>query len=160
MNSSYSWELSYTCYDLCITDWASSCHVNNGGCAHFCQQTTIGARCTCRRGYVLDPDGRLCNDVNECSYDNACSQICNNTIGSYHCSCAVGYVLRPDGHGCKAEGKPVIFNIQYVGYGNNQLSWSIPVFPTTIFLVIVALPGLLTFSPKSKCFCFYNIWRL
>lgn len=88
-----------------IADWAASCRIKNGGCAHFCQQTTLGARCTCRRGYVLDTNGRSCLDVNECNFDNACSQLCINTLGSYRCECAVGYVLRPDGHGCKAQGR-------------------------------------------------------
>ena len=87
-----------------ITDWAASCLNNNGGCSHNCQQTTIGARCTCPLGYKLHTDGRTCLDVNECDFDNACSQLCRNTQGSYRCECAVGYILRPDGHGCKAHG--------------------------------------------------------
>jgi len=91
------------CISLC-TDWSVSCKVNNGDCGHLCQQTILGAKCSCHRGYMLQDDGRGCEDFDECSMDDVCSQICVNSPGSFRCDCAAGYILKPDGRGCKAQG--------------------------------------------------------
>ena len=38
----------------------------------------------CPGGYVLGPDWKTCEDVDECEIDNFdCSQICVNTPGTY-----------------------------------------------------------------------------
>ncbi|KAL3843281.1 hypothetical protein ACJMK2_021223 [Sinanodonta woodiana] len=84
---------------------AASCGSDNGGCSHTCQQTKIGAKCICPRGYLLGDDGKTCEDFDECSVVGTCSQICKNVPGSYDCSCAAGYTLKPDGRGCKATGE-------------------------------------------------------
>lgn len=73
------------------------------GCEQLCYQTKLGARCSCRLGYVLQQDGRSCKDINECDLDNICSQLCINSPGSFRCDCASGYILKPDGKGCKAQ---------------------------------------------------------
>lgn len=85
-------------------DWAANCDDNNGGCEHQCQQTTLGAKCSCHRGYTLLENGRDCADIDECGLENVCSQICLNTPGSFKCDCTHGYVLKPDGKGCKTQG--------------------------------------------------------
>lgn len=83
--------------------WAAKCSVENGGCEHRCQQTVLGAKCSCYRGYTLLPNGRDCVDIDECGFDSVCSQVCMNTPGSFRCDCTKGYVLKPDGRGCKAQ---------------------------------------------------------
>ncbi|XP_027621628.1 pro-epidermal growth factor [Tupaia chinensis] len=39
---------------------ADPCLHQNGGCAHFCQESFGAARCSCRGGFVTAPDGRSC----------------------------------------------------------------------------------------------------
>ncbi|TSL47575.1 Hemicentin-1 [Bagarius yarrelli] len=48
----------------------------------------------CPSGFVLDPVGPYCADVNECQDSNPCHQHCLNTIGSFRCACEPGYQLR------------------------------------------------------------------
>ncbi|XP_012876137.1 PREDICTED: vitamin K-dependent protein C isoform X1 [Dipodomys ordii] len=38
----------------------SHCGVDNGGCAHYCQEEGDGRRCSCAPGYELDDDQRQC----------------------------------------------------------------------------------------------------
>ncbi|MEQ2208192.1 hypothetical protein XENOCAPTIV_018968, partial [Xenoophorus captivus] len=53
-------------------------------------------------GYRLMPDGKACEDLNECTSTPAvCSQICENSVGSFHCKCAPGYIREPDGRTCR-----------------------------------------------------------
>lgn len=48
------------------------------------------------------PDGKACEDLNEClSTPAVCSQICENAFGSYHCKCAPGYIREADGRTCR-----------------------------------------------------------
>lgn len=71
-------------------------------CAQLCTDTLTGYYCSCRPGYQLMPDGKACEDVNECLVTPAvCSQICENTDGSYHCKCAPGYIREADGRSCR-----------------------------------------------------------
>uniref|UniRef100_A0AAQ5Z5D7 Low-density lipoprotein receptor-related protein 2 n=1 Tax=Amphiprion ocellaris TaxID=80972 RepID=A0AAQ5Z5D7_AMPOC len=71
-------------------------------CAQICTDTLTGYYCSCHPGYKLMPDGKACEDVNEClSTPAVCSQICENTVGSYHCKCAPGYLREPDGRTCR-----------------------------------------------------------
>ncbi|XP_057682782.1 low-density lipoprotein receptor-related protein 2 [Corythoichthys intestinalis] len=71
-------------------------------CAQQCTDTLTGYFCSCNPGFQLMPDGKACEDVDEClSTPSVCSQICDNTVGSYHCKCAPGYLREPDGRGCR-----------------------------------------------------------
>uniref|UniRef100_A0A7N8XVY7 Low-density lipoprotein receptor-related protein 2 n=1 Tax=Mastacembelus armatus TaxID=205130 RepID=A0A7N8XVY7_9TELE len=71
-------------------------------CAQLCTNTLTGYYCSCHPGYRLMPDGKACEDVDECrSTPSVCSQICENTVGSYHCKCAPGYIREPDGRTCR-----------------------------------------------------------
>lgn len=71
-------------------------------CAQLCTDTLTGYYCSCQPGYRLMPDGKACEDINECSSTPAvCSQICENAVGSYYCKCASGYIREADGHTCR-----------------------------------------------------------
>ncbi|KAK8737315.1 hypothetical protein OTU49_004436 [Cherax quadricarinatus] len=49
-------------------------------------------RCICPYGYTLAPDGRHCQDVDECSTPaNTCRFLCKNLIGTFMCICPDGY---------------------------------------------------------------------
>ncbi|XP_054269003.1 low-density lipoprotein receptor-related protein 4 [Macrosteles quadrilineatus] len=85
------------------------CNPNDNKCDQACVTMANGSiGCACLPGYILEPDGVHCRDINECAYvaDPVCSQSCENTVGSFTCSCSKGYVLRPDMRTCKALGSP------------------------------------------------------
>ncbi|KAJ8299613.1 hypothetical protein KUTeg_023673 [Tegillarca granosa] len=87
----------------------SSCGTNNGGCSQLCVTSDMGAKCSCKSGFLLMSDGKSCEDFNECELEGTCSQTCTNLPGSYRCGCVIGYELKPDGRGCKAlGGKPYL----------------------------------------------------
>ncbi|XP_056137305.1 fibulin-1 isoform X2 [Lampris incognitus] len=76
----------------------------NGNCAHQC----VGnGTCACFKGYKLKPDGKNCEDINECLLGASnCrgGERCINTEGSFRCqrevSCGTGYELT-DNNNCK-----------------------------------------------------------
>nr|XP_045622888.1 low-density lipoprotein receptor-related protein 2-like isoform X5 [Procambarus clarkii] len=78
-------------------------------CGHKCINTIIGFECACNTGYKLMPDGKACEDVNECrEVAGVCSQECFNTPGSYSCKCdETFYEREPDGRTCKRLDKTV-----------------------------------------------------
>ena len=50
---------------------------------------------------VLEEDGRVCDDVNECLDQNGgCGQRCENLEGYFRCDCDPGYTLNGDGLSC------------------------------------------------------------
>lgn len=71
-------------------------------CAQICTDTDTGYYCSCHPGYKLMPDGKACEDLDEClSTPASCSQLCDNIAGSYLCRCAPGYILEADGRTCR-----------------------------------------------------------
>ncbi|XP_043910917.1 low-density lipoprotein receptor-related protein 2-like [Protopterus annectens] len=84
-------------------------------CAHNCTNTLTSYYCSCWTGYRLMPDGKACEDINECKETpQICSQICENTVGSFICKCASGYIREPDGRTCRQNS-----NIEpYLLYSN------------------------------------------
>uniref|UniRef100_A0A7M5XB16 Uncharacterized protein n=1 Tax=Clytia hemisphaerica TaxID=252671 RepID=A0A7M5XB16_9CNID len=82
------------------------------GCQHKCLNNMGSFTCACNKGYKLLPDGKSCQDINECSTLNGgCNQICTNKPGSFQCSCRRGFRLSSDGKTCKdinecSEQKP------------------------------------------------------
>ncbi|KAF3688569.1 Fibulin-1 [Channa argus] len=75
-----------------------------GKCAHNCVGNDT---CACFKGYKLLPDGKSCEDINECLLGASNCRIgerCINTMGSFRCqrevSCGTGYELT-DSNNCK-----------------------------------------------------------
>uniref|UniRef100_A0A672HT80 Fibulin-1 n=1 Tax=Salarias fasciatus TaxID=181472 RepID=A0A672HT80_SALFA len=75
-----------------------------GKCAHVCEGNNT---CACFKGHKLKPDGRSCEDINECllGVSNCrAGERCINTEGSFRCqrevSCGTGYELT-DTNNCK-----------------------------------------------------------
>ena len=83
----------------------SSCLENNGDCHQLCRSTPYGPTCECHRGYVMNEDARICQDIDECQHVGLCSHFCINTPGSYKCKCAEFYELSSDKHVCKARSR-------------------------------------------------------
>uniref|UniRef100_A0A8C9T7X7 Fibulin-1 n=1 Tax=Scleropages formosus TaxID=113540 RepID=A0A8C9T7X7_SCLFO len=79
-------------------------YLGGGQCSHHCLGN---GTCACFTGYKLKPDGRNCEDINECllgSHDCQLGERCINTAGAYRCqreiSCGSGYELT-DSNTCK-----------------------------------------------------------
>ncbi|XP_050929160.1 fibulin-1 isoform X2 [Lates calcarifer] len=75
-----------------------------GKCAHSCVSKDT---CACLKGFKLKPDGKSCEDINECLLGASnCrgGERCINTEGSFRCqrevSCGTGYELT-DNNNCK-----------------------------------------------------------
>ncbi|XP_034542484.1 fibulin-1 isoform X2 [Notolabrus celidotus] len=76
----------------------------DGKCAHICVGNMT---CACTKGYKLKPDGRSCEDINECLLGASNCRVgerCINLEGSFRCqrevSCGTGYELT-DTNNCK-----------------------------------------------------------
>ncbi|XP_069772736.1 hemicentin-1-like [Narcine bancroftii] len=57
-------------------------------CQHDCRNTQGSYQCMCPPGYRLLPNGRTCQDIDECREQNikcGLNQMCFNTRGSHHC---------------------------------------------------------------------------
>ncbi|KAL0271000.1 UNVERIFIED_CONTAM: hypothetical protein PYX00_008246 [Menopon gallinae] len=89
----------------------AECTHRSGLCSNGCQQTPVGAICTCPVGETLSSDTFTCEDLNECDIPETCSQHCHNTKGSYFCTCEPGYTLEVDKHSCKANNHSAAFLI-------------------------------------------------
>ncbi|XP_047409035.1 growth arrest-specific protein 6 isoform X2 [Sciurus carolinensis] len=86
---------------LCDQD-VDECGQQNGGCNQVCHNKPGSFYCACHSGFALAPDGRTCQDVDEC-WQGRCEQICVNTPGSYTCHCngRGGLKLSPDMDTCE-----------------------------------------------------------
>ncbi|TRY63359.1 hypothetical protein TCAL_10815 [Tigriopus californicus] len=51
--------------------------------------------CQCYGGYTLNQNGRTCDDINECSYENGgCDHQCINKPGTFMCECEPGFTAQ------------------------------------------------------------------
>ncbi|XP_039597449.1 fibulin-5 [Polypterus senegalus] len=71
-----------------------------GYCHQLCANIPGSYSCTCNPGFILNPDGRSCQDVDECEGENSCEHGCMNTYGSFICRCNAGFELGSDGLTC------------------------------------------------------------
>ncbi|XP_071068728.1 low-density lipoprotein receptor-related protein 4-like isoform X3 [Dasypus novemcinctus] len=89
------------------TTCGKNCSLDNGGCEGQCSDTGWGVQCSCGPGWQLQPDGRSCADIDECSMAySPCGQLCHNVPGSYSCDCVQGYQLH-NGTDCRVTGDAV-----------------------------------------------------
>ncbi|CAB1323414.1 unnamed protein product [Coregonus sp. 'balchen'] len=79
----------------------------SNGLAKCAQECVGNFTCACFKGYKLKPDGKNCEDINECLLGASnCrgGEHCINTVGSFRCqrevSCGTGYELT-DSNNCK-----------------------------------------------------------
>uniref|UniRef100_A0A8C8HSK7 Fibulin-1 n=1 Tax=Oncorhynchus tshawytscha TaxID=74940 RepID=A0A8C8HSK7_ONCTS len=94
------------------------------GLANCAQECVGNSTCACFKGYKLKPDGKNCEDINECLLGASnCrgGEHCINTVGSFRCqrevSCGTGYELT-DSNNCKGQRSQ--HNASYRGKGNKE----------------------------------------
>ena len=67
------------------------CHIDpcqNGNCRNL----EGSYECICPNGFEIKLDKNVCQDINECLYENGgCDHVCANLEGSRICSCREGY---------------------------------------------------------------------
>ena len=75
-------------------------------CEHLCRETEDEkSECFCQDGYILAEDGKMCDDVDECSdgSNGGCEWYCWNVPGSFQCLCSKGFILEDNGKTCKGN---------------------------------------------------------
>ncbi|XP_023670729.2 matrilin-2 isoform X4 [Paramormyrops kingsleyae] len=78
------------------------CDHRKHGCEHDCVSTPDSYVCRCKKGFVLNADGKTCREVDFCALGtHGCEHKCVNTEDSFLCQCHEGYDLKPDGKTCK-----------------------------------------------------------
>uniref|UniRef100_A0A672H6I1 Fibrillin-1 n=1 Tax=Salarias fasciatus TaxID=181472 RepID=A0A672H6I1_SALFA len=104
-----------------------------------CINTFGSFQCECPRGYALNEDTRVCEDINECERPGICGPgQCYNTIGNYTCICPVDYMQVNGGNNCMDMRKSYCYRNFYSDNGTCD--------------------GELTFNmTKKMCCCSYNI---
>nr|XP_039253306.1 coagulation factor IX-like [Styela clava] len=75
------------CFKTCWNCTEPHCGVCEQGCTK--NESTGVVTCSCRDGFLLAPNGKSCNDVNEC-ITSPCKvgKKCRNTVGGFECSTA------------------------------------------------------------------------
>ncbi|XP_005746909.1 fibrillin-1 isoform X1 [Pundamilia nyererei] len=106
-----------------------------------CINTFGSFHCECSRGFALNLDTRVCEDVNECERPGICGPgQCYNTIGNYTCICPVDYMQVNGGNNCMDMRKSYCYRNFYSDNGTCD--------------------GELNFNmTKKMCCCSYNIGR-
>ncbi|TKS69600.1 Fibrillin-1 MP340 [Collichthys lucidus] len=106
-----------------------------------CINTFGSFQCECPRGFSLNIENRICEDINECERPGICGPgQCYNTIGNYTCICPVDYMQVNGGNNCMDMRKSYCYRNFY---SDNR-----------------TCDGELTFNmTKKMCCCSYNIGR-
>ncbi|XP_063820322.1 fibrillin-2 [Pseudophryne corroboree] len=66
-----------------------------------CLNVPSSYRCDCEMGFTTAPDGKSCQDINECYFENICVfGTCRNLPGMFQCVCDDGYELDRTGGNC------------------------------------------------------------
>uniref|UniRef100_A0A3Q4C0E7 Uncharacterized protein n=1 Tax=Mola mola TaxID=94237 RepID=A0A3Q4C0E7_MOLML len=106
-----------------------------------CINTFGSFQCECPRGYTLNAETRICEDINECERPGICGPgQCYNTIGNYTCICPVDYMQVNGGNNCMDMRKSYCYRNFY---SDNM-----------------TCDGEMTFNmTKKMCCCSYNIGR-
>ncbi|KTG03207.1 hypothetical protein cypCar_00036026, partial [Cyprinus carpio] len=106
-----------------------------------CINTFGSFHCECPRGFALNEDTRICEDVNECERPGICGPgQCYNTIGNYTCICPPEYMQINGGNNCMDMRKSLCYRNYY---SDNA-----------------TCDGELNFNVTKKfCCCSYNIGR-
>ncbi|XP_049448813.1 fibrillin-1 isoform X2 [Epinephelus fuscoguttatus] len=106
-----------------------------------CINTFGSFQCECPRGYTLNTETRVCEDIDECDRPGICGPgQCYNTIGNYTCICPVDYMQVNGGNNCMDMRKSYCYRNFYSDNGTCD--------------------GELTFNmTKKMCCCSYNIGR-
>uniref|UniRef100_A0A7N9ATH0 Fibrillin 1 n=1 Tax=Mastacembelus armatus TaxID=205130 RepID=A0A7N9ATH0_9TELE len=106
-----------------------------------CINTFGSFQCECPKGYALNTETRVCEDINECERPGICGPgQCYNTIGNYTCICPVDYMQVNGGNNCMDMRKSYCYRNFYSDNGTCD--------------------GELTFNmTKKMCCCSYNIGR-
>ncbi|XP_072535448.1 matrilin-2-like, partial [Salminus brasiliensis] len=77
------------------------CLVVDHQCEHMCVSTRVSYVCRCRKGFILQPDGKSCQAEDICAtVDHGCHHMCVNLGGSYKCHCRPGFELEEDEKTC------------------------------------------------------------
>lgn len=84
---------------FCQTMEQSSCEINNGGCAHLCEQDADSIRCVCKVGFRLNEDNFSCSLENMCMADT-CEHQCVMGPSGFTCTCPDGFRLHEDQRNC------------------------------------------------------------
>ncbi|XP_075897101.1 matrilin-4-like isoform X2 [Nelusetta ayraudi] len=78
------------------------CDLGDHGCEHDCVTIPASYICRCKKGYVLNPDGKTCSKIDHCADGtHGCEQEFMNTEDACACNCRRGFTLRPDGKTCE-----------------------------------------------------------
>ncbi|XP_031573836.1 signal peptide, CUB and EGF-like domain-containing protein 2 isoform X2 [Actinia tenebrosa] len=96
--------------DVYIKVVKSSCNSGYNKCTHFCHELPQGkTACSCRKGFVLDSDGKSCKENKNPSDElkpicisngNQCEHSCTRERGLVKCTCREGFILHDNGFSC------------------------------------------------------------
>uniref|UniRef100_A0A915PR93 EGF-like domain-containing protein n=1 Tax=Setaria digitata TaxID=48799 RepID=A0A915PR93_9BILA len=84
------------CCPVCVNIY--SCEANLCDPNAICSNTNYGAKCRCKTGFF--GNGTVCNDIDECAWDDIAREqlggclsgtVCLNLPGSFKCECLPGY---------------------------------------------------------------------